>query len=200
MMMAATLKNQLPSVRFLLHKKADPLMADKDGYTPLDAAAFNGFDEIVHEILKHHPTLIKHAHGTDGLNPMHRAAWGSEDKHVETIGKFLLMGGNGNIRAAVPPQKTVLMEAAQRGNDKIVQLLIDAGADVALTDDDGRTALHHAAVNAHAEAAKQLIIGGASDRTKDGNGKTARDLAPQSGVRKLPLKLFDEFKRMKEEL
>lgn len=47
--------------------------------------------------------------------------------------------------------RTPLMSAAEYGHAKVVKLLIQAGADLRMITTEGRTALHLAAANSHAE-------------------------------------------------
>ena len=59
--------------------------------------------------------------------------------------------------------ETALVYAAKGGNAAIVKLLLQAGADWSLTDDKGRSPLHWAVHNKHAEAAFELLNSGARD-------------------------------------
>jgi hypothetical protein len=68
-----------------------------------------------------------------------------------------------------------LVDAANKGDAKMVRELLAAGADVNHTKegDDGRTALYRAAMNGHLEAAQALIDAGADvDKGKTTDGDT----------------------------
>ena len=65
------------------------------------------------------------------------------------------------------------MKAAIKGNDKFVELLIDAGADVNSVNDSGSTALMLAAQNSHPLCVIALIKAGADVNMVDNEGNTA---------------------------
>ncbi len=70
---------------------------------------------------------------------------------------------------------TPLITAASFGKNKISQLLIDAGADLTLKNNDGATALHVAAFFGRVEVV-QLLIDAKADKTLKNNfGLTARE-------------------------
>jgi len=56
-----------------------------------------------------------------------------------------------------------LIEAAARGNAGAVAMLLEAGADVELRDDYGRTALHWARMKAHGVIVRMLQDFGAPE-------------------------------------
>ncbi|XP_046354230.2 poly [ADP-ribose] polymerase tankyrase-2-like [Haliotis rufescens] len=55
-----------------------------------------------------------------------------------------------------------IIQACCSGSAKLVQLLIDGGCDVNVTDDEGNTALHHACEHEHVSVARVLIEAGAN--------------------------------------
>jgi ankyrin repeat protein len=61
-----------------------------------------------------------------------------------------------NVDAQSESGVTALCLVAESGNAEIVQALLDAGANVALKDADGNTALHRASEPGHAAVAKLL--------------------------------------------
>lgn len=72
---------------------------------------------------------------------------------------------------------TVLMEAAVRGNVEVMTMLLDKGADVNISDEDGWTALMGATVQGHLEPVKLLLEHGADVNAKNGNDDTALVMA-----------------------
>ena len=67
---------------------------------------------------------------------------------------------------------TVLIEAAWRGRDSTVSILIQHGADLNIQDNDGKTALQRATWNGKYEFTTKLIKAGADLNIKDKDGKT----------------------------
>jgi ankyrin repeat protein len=61
-----------------------------------------------------------------------------------------------------------------------VGLLIRYEADVTVTDNQGRTALMHAASGKYVDAIPQLLAAGADLYARDNEGKTAFDIAKRS--------------------
>lgn len=75
---------------------------------------------------------------------------------------------------------TLLHMAASGGNSKLAKLLISRGADINARTTDEITALHYAAGKGHAKVVRTLLEHGA-DATFTSGGKTALDLAEESG-------------------
>lgn len=69
--------------------------------------------------------------------------------------------------------KSALLDAAFRGNTKILRVLLNAGAEVNVPDDAGNTALHQAAVKGNARAAYVLLEAGANPEQGNAFGSTA---------------------------
>ncbi|RPB09099.1 GDPD-domain-containing protein [Morchella conica CCBAS932] len=108
---------------------------------------------------------------SDGLAPLHLAVMGAHPKTT----KLLLQaeswdGGLGSddkivsARKAVSKSSAVLALAAKANATAIVKLLVEAGVDINYQDDNGETALHHAARLGHVECAKVLLEGNDTQR------------------------------------
>lgn len=76
---------------------------------------------------------------------------------------------------------TALVEAAQRGDDKSVNLLLAYKADPNLRMKDGATAMHHAADGENPFIVKRLYESGAEMNARDENGLTPLDRAQKKG-------------------
>ena len=70
---------------------------------------------------------------------------------------------------------------AQEGHDAIVRALLDAGADKALTNNLGATALHIAAGKGHEAVVRMLLGAGADKELATNNGYTPLIVAAVSG-------------------
>src|SRR6478735_2349027 len=73
-----------------------------------------------------------------------------------------------------------LFYAARNGDEAIVDLLLDHGADVNFLSDEKRTALHIATLEGHIMVMKMLIEADADVTLKDANGRTALSLAKEN--------------------
>ncbi|KAM6484457.1 hypothetical protein HDV62DRAFT_298969 [Trichoderma sp. SZMC 28011] len=72
---------------------------------------------------------------------------------------------------------TTLIMAAAEKNDKMVSLLLQNGADVDATNNNGRSALMEAALWGHLRSVRALLESNASKLAKDRHGRSAMDLA-----------------------
>jgi ankyrin repeat protein/nucleoside phosphorylase len=73
--------------------------------------------------------------------------------------------------------KTALHWAALKGNEAVVRLLVDNGADIKTKDKDGDTVLHRAAQKGSEAMVQVLVDRGADLDVKDNDGQTALHLA-----------------------
>jgi ankyrin repeat protein len=95
--------------------------------------------------------------------------------NVEAVTQSLAAGTPVNMRE---PQggATPLHLCALFGQAKIAELLIEKGADISMTNNDGNTALHLASFFAHSDLVELLLKHGASVRAKNRRGETPADL------------------------
>lgn len=85
-LMAAILRGQTEMVAYLLARTdvVDVSIPEKDGYTPAHGAAFQGRPEIM-SLLIGRGINVKDDFHADGHAPLHRACWGTEARHAETV-------------------------------------------------------------------------------------------------------------------
>ena len=75
-----------PAARLLLGlEMVDAGVGEKDGYTPLHGAGFQGRAEIARLLLEDARNLDPNSFHEDGFAPLHRACWGREQRHADTI-------------------------------------------------------------------------------------------------------------------
>ena len=87
--------------------------------------------------------------------------------HLNVV-RFLAMEAQANVNQALTDDgATPLMVAANRRHLKVVQLLVQAGADVNQTDNDGKTALFHASGQGQVELCGRLLIAGVTAQPRD---------------------------------
>ncbi|XP_046405461.1 uncharacterized protein LOC124170643 isoform X2 [Ischnura elegans] len=95
-----------------------------------------------------------------------------------------------NMRAKQHGQ-TALMLSVSHGRLDMVQLLLEAGADVNIQDEDGSTALMCAAEHGHADIVRTLLAQPDCDTTiEDNDGSTALNIAMEAGHRNIGVLLY----------
>ena len=90
-LMQAVLTGNDAAVKLLLARGADTTIGEKDGYTPCHGAGFQGRAAIMKALIAHGLPCTTDRHG-DGFTPLHRACWGHEARHTETV-RVLLKAG-----------------------------------------------------------------------------------------------------------
>lgn len=152
--------------QFLLEHGANAQIKDDDGFTVLHFAVEKVHLNLV-QMLSGEVTID--ISGEYGWTPLHRAA------QATNYAESSMISYRGIINVYI-------------GRDlrDIVQILLQAGADVNKTDADGRTALHWIARNGREAVAKEIIQPllewNADISVKDKYGCTALDYAKSKGV------------------
>lgn len=144
-------------VAALLAAGANPNLQDNEGATPL-AQAVTRTDENAVAIVKR---LL--AAGADpriadehGLTPLHQTA--DVEDHEEILS--VLLAAEADVNAVTDRGVTPLMVAAGAGIQTNVELLLTAGADLAMRDADSTSVLMYAVRNNHEDVALRLIEAG----------------------------------------
>jgi ankyrin repeat protein len=87
---------------------------------------------------------------------------------------------------------TALMLAAGNDDSRIVQRLLDQGAQINAKDKKGQTALMLASMNAYLDTVEILLAGGADINVQNNNGATALTLAAMKGHTTMVKYLLDK--------
>ena len=112
-------------------------MANPAGETALMYACIKGNLDLVKRLLAKEARINQ-----PGWTPLHYAVSANNEHSLEIV--RLLLDNNAYIDAESPNKSTPLMLAAQYGSQEMVQLLLDAGADVQLRNQQGLTAVDFA--------------------------------------------------------
>ncbi|XP_035272842.1 ankyrin repeat domain-containing protein 50-like [Anguilla anguilla] len=149
---------------------------DKEGVTPLLAAAYEGHAEAV-DLLLEGGADVDHA-DRSGRTPLLAAA---SMGHAAVV-KALLFWGSA-VDGVDAEGRTVLGVAAAQGSVEVVRLLLDRGLDESHRDDAGRAPLHAAAFEGHRAVCQALVDHGARCGEVDNDGRIPLVLAAQEGHR-----------------
>ena len=93
LMMAVLMGREEAVAALLEEEQVDATVAEKDGYTPLHGAGFQGRAAIARRLLKDPRGLDPTVRHKDGFQPLHRACWGGEARHAETVRVLVEEGG-----------------------------------------------------------------------------------------------------------
>ena len=107
-------------------------LSDKNGETPLMMASIDGNLPLVKTLVTDHKALLDHI----GWTPLHYAC----AKGQLEVAHFLITNG-AIVDSMSLGNTTPLMMAVQSGNEQLVKLLLDKGADLQLRNSQGLTAI-----------------------------------------------------------
>lgn len=109
----------------------------------------------------------------DGWTPLHQAVMGGE---LEVAKLLIEKKADVNVKSAGLELTPIYIVCIIEDKD-MLQLLLDAGADLKVTDSKGNTPLHMAALYGAADSAKAIIEKGADINVKNTEGKTPLAIA-----------------------
>lgn len=165
------------TVRFLLTLGADPNIPAIDGYTPLITAVANKNLNVVRLLLDHGARVDIHAY--KGWTPLQVAA---QDNSLEISSLLLAKLNNQNgLNSKRENGSTALHSAALQGSPAMINMLLQAGADLAAISNLKETPLHCAASAGQTEAVKALLKSGADPDAANEEGITPLYAAAEIG-------------------
>ena len=116
----------------LMNPKIDVDLSNKNGETPLMIASIDGNLPLVKTLVLQNKALLDHISWT----PLHYAC---AKGHLE-VAQFLIANG-ATVDSMSLGNTTPLMMAVQSGNEQLVKLLLDKGADLQVRNTQGLTAI-----------------------------------------------------------
>ena len=160
-------QNHADVVQVLIDAGADIEKENSQGYTPLLFACVKGFLDTVKVLVQAGAEL--RVAGADGDTCLIAA---SREGHTETVRYLVGLEQVDVDQEGGPDATTALHEAVDKNHADVVQVLIDAGADIEKRDSVGRTPLILACVRGCLDAVKVLVQAGAELRVTDSNDDT----------------------------
>lgn len=172
--------------RLLIEAGADPLAADMDGWLPLHFAADCGNIGMMEFLLETRPSSLT-LEDTDGSSALH---FGVE--HPTALEWLITRGLDVDFRDN--RGRTALVDAAERGLEDSVRVLLANNADINATESSGQTALHRAAYRDRVTVGRLLLE---KDRTllscRDDANLSALHLAIDAKAFDFAMMLLDEY-------
>ncbi len=165
--------DQLMVAKFLLINKADIEIG------MLQEAADKGYKAMVELLLDHGAEVDSRYEG--GATALHYAVLHNRKIVVEVLlqhkADINIKGSCHESRQASPSPVwessiTPLQIAVCKDNLNMIQLLLDRGAEINATNDNGSTALHYAVANGNRNTIETLLVKGADIHAKDLKGQT----------------------------
>jgi hypothetical protein len=143
----------------LVQHGADPMRRRADGYTPHTLAEIYGNHDSASWLL---------AHGaTDLLSPLERFI--AACARADLAAADAMLGAHPGLAAELRREHHLMLHRpAETGNAAVLETMLARGFDPSVTDKDGVTPLHRAAMGGHPEAVRTLLEFGAPKGALDG--------------------------------
>ena len=152
-------------------------LADKTvAITIFEASATGKINNVIRQLARD-PQLV-HAYAEDGFQPLGLASYFG---HLELARYLIKAGAPINSPSRNELKAAPLQSATAAGHETIVQMLLELGADPNVREGNGYSPLHAAAQNKDVAMIHTLIYGGADLTLVGKDGKTALDIAWETG-------------------
>ncbi|XP_046567998.1 serine/threonine-protein phosphatase 6 regulatory ankyrin repeat subunit A-like [Haliotis rubra] len=149
-----------------------------DNMTPVMEAGQRGHKEVVGLLVKNGANLSLKADRSNNI--LHLACFRG---HVEVV-KYVLSQNAVDINSRGNSSKTPVMDAGRNGHKDMVELLVQNGANLSLSDAHGDNILHYVCSGGHVEVLKYVLSRDTEDINRRGNGnKTPVMVAGERGHR-----------------
>ena len=105
--------------------------------------------------------------------------------HVDAVEYLIKAGAPVNSSSRNSLKAAPIQSAVAAGHERVVQILLQFGADPNVREQNDYAPLHTAAQNRDAEMVRTLLYGGADLTFQGDDGKTALDIAMDAGDEKV---------------
>ena len=152
-------------------------LADKTvAISIFEASATGKINNVIRQLARD-PQLV-HAYAEDGFQPLGLASYFG---HLDLARYLIKAGAPINSPSRNGLKAAPIQSATAAGHEKIVQMLLQLGADPNIREGNGYTPLHAASQNKDIDMIHTLIYGGADLTLAGKDGKTPLDIAAESG-------------------
>ncbi|MEO8357389.1 MAG: ankyrin repeat domain-containing protein [Chloroflexota bacterium] len=166
-------------------------LADKTITLTIFEASATGKINHVIRLLARDPELV-YAYAEDGFQALGLACFFGQYDTAEYLVKA---GAPVNSSAQNELKAAPIHSASAAGHQKILQMLLEHGADPNVPEQGGFTPLHAAAQNGNVGIIRTLLLGGADLTIKSEDGNTAMDIAMDAGYEKATVLLGEGVTR-----
>lgn len=185
----SVLSDAIDCCQLLLQAGAVVDATDTDGRTAVHWAAFQGSSKMLKMFLEQAGNVL--AQDSEGRTPLHLSTGAESSKCIKQIIKRL-PAGDGSIDTLDNDQMTAAHWCAFHGHHKHLDLLIAAGANLAIPDGEGKLPIHWTSANANTKTlAKIYAVVPDTLNVKDNEGRTLLHLAVADGSMPIVQALLD---------